>query len=140
MGTFKRLSPKLLRCSDLFGSPDLPIVTYAHYCAACDELHHFAVDKPFSNGARWIFNGNAASPTFQPSMNIRIGPFPAGSGPRDRTTGERTGTLSVCHYFLRDGRIQYLGDCTHDMSGMTTELQDVPASAVQWMTEKSDAA
>ena len=49
---------------------------YAHWCPACEEMHAFAVDKPFSNGAKWTFDGNLDAPTFSPSMLIRTGPRP----------------------------------------------------------------
>lgn len=102
---------------------DGPLVTIAHYCPACDELHHFACGEPFpQNLAKWTFDGNNDRPTFQPSMHIKVGPFPSGE-------------IEVCHYFLHAGRIQYLTDCTHDKAGTTIELPDVPADKLQWMTE-----
>jgi hypothetical protein len=79
---------------------------YAHYCPGCKRMHVFAVDAPFSNGARWTFNGDLEKPTFTPSMNI---------------TGQ-----GVCHYFLRDGQIQFLVDCTHGLSGQTVPLPELP--------------
>ena len=33
----------------------------------------------------------------------------------------------VCHSFVTDGRIQFLGDCTHDLAGHTVELPDLAA-------------
>ena len=29
---------------------------------------------------------------------------------------------SVCHSFVTDGKIQFLGDCTHELAGQTVEL------------------
>ena len=84
-----------------------------HYCPACESIHGFAVAKPFRNGAKWSFDGNAEAPTFAPSMNIRTGPFD-------------DGRIDVCHYFLRAGRIEYLGDCTHGLKGQTVDLPDLP--------------
>jgi Family of unknown function (DUF6527) len=114
---YKRLSPKLLECSDLFGRKDLPIKTIAHYCCACDELHHFAVEKPFTNGCVWRWDGDLLKPTFSPSMDV----------------GKHTKLR--CHYILSAGRVQFQVDCYHDLAGTTIELQDVPASAVEWMKE-----
>jgi hypothetical protein len=34
----------------------------------------------------------------------------------------------VCHSFVTDGRIQYLGDCTHAMAGQTVDLPDIPSA------------
>jgi len=87
---------------------------YSHYCPACKEMHAFATEAPQWNGARWSFDGNLECPTFNPSMNIRIGPYP------------KDGHIEICHYFLKAGQIQYLCDCTHDMANQTVELPDLP--------------
>jgi len=89
------------------------VPTITHWCPACKEPHDFAVDQPFNNGAKWSFDGDVDRPTFSPSMNVRTGPMPDGH-------------LDVCHYFLKEGRIQFLGDCTHDMKGQTVDLPDLP--------------
>ncbi len=92
----------------------------AHWCPACKELHEIAVDRPFRNGARWTWDGNGAAPSFSPSMNIRVGPYPQSS--------KKAGHVDVCHYFVRAGRIEYLGDCTHVMAGQTVDMPDLPES------------
>lgn len=91
---------------------------WAHYCPACKETHGFATEIPFANGSKWTFNGNMEAPTFAPSMNIRIGPYPDGE--------DDAGRIDVCHYFLRNGRIEFLADCTHEMRGQTVDLPDLP--------------
>lgn len=95
----------------------------AHWCPACKTLHEFAVHHPFHNGARWTFSGTYDVPTFNPSMNIRTGPFPAAS--------KRAGQILVCHYFVRAGRIEYLSDCTHELAGQTIDLPDLPAEVLE---------
>lgn len=117
--TFRQswLGAKLVRREGWHGVP-----TINHWCPACGEVHGFAVDAPFSNGAKWSFDGNIEAPTFAPSMNITNGPFPVGSS--------RAGKTEVCHYFLREGKIQYLGDCTHELAGQTVPLPDIPAEIV----------
>lgn len=80
---------------------------HMHWCPACKEMHPFAVEQPFSNGHRWSFDGNVDRPTFEPSMNISWGE-------------------ARCHYFLRAGQIQYLGDCTHELRGQTVALPPIP--------------
>lgn len=91
---------------------------YSHYCPGCEQMHVFAVDQPFRNGARWTYDGNEEAPTFSPSMNIRVGPYP--------NDEERAGEFDVCHYFLRAGRIEFLGDCTHTLKGQTVQLPELP--------------
>lgn len=95
----------------------------AHWCPACKELHEFAVDRAFRNGARWTHTGSFDVPTFAPSMNIRIGPWPAES--------KRAGQIDVCHYFVKAGRIEYLSDCTHELAGQTVDLPDLPQSVLE---------
>jgi len=31
-----------------------------------------------------------------------------------------------CHSFVRDGRIEFLSDCTHALKGQTVDLPDLP--------------
>lgn len=95
---------------------------YAHWCPGCEEMHMIAVDAPNSSGAKWTFNGNVERPTFQPSVNIRV------NTPDMKDYQPQAGT-SVCHYFLIDGAIQFLGDCTHPLRGQTMDLPELPAHA-----------
>lgn len=32
---------------------------------------------------------------------------------------------TVCHSFVRDGRIEFLGDCTHELAGKSVALEPV---------------
>jgi hypothetical protein len=106
---------------------------FAHWCPACKTMHAFAVSKPFSNGAKWRFDGNLESPTFEPSMNIAIGPYPYGEGEKPR--------IDRCHYFLHNGVIQYLADCTHEMTNTSIALPDLPYRYwdVDWLPRCTDA-
>ena len=90
----------------------------AHWCPACKEMHAFALDGKNSSGAQWTWNGNEQAPSFSPSMNIRTGPYPSDD--------DQPGRIDVCHYFLTNGHLQYLGDCTHALSGQTVPLPDLP--------------
>jgi hypothetical protein len=51
-------------------------------------------------------------PTFEPSILISIGNGP--DAPR-----------LVCHSFVREGKIQFLGDCTHELAGQTVPLPTI---------------
>lgn len=31
----------------------------------------------------------------------------------------------VCHSYVTNGRIQYLGDCTHELAGQTVDLPEL---------------
>lgn len=96
------------------------VIGHRVYCPACRSTHLFnSPDHPTSGGAKWSFNGDADRPTFAPSMLVR-------SNPPDHPGYNPRCSSSVCHSFVRDGRIEYLGDCTHTMAGQTIDLPDVP--------------
>lgn len=120
---FRRLSKKLVRRTGYYGTPEGPIPTHAHWCPACKSMHDFAVEAPFRNGPRWSFDGNAEAPTFSPSMNISVGPT-------------SSGRVFRCHYFLRSGSIEFLGDCTHELAGQTVALPDIPAERLSVFDEE----
>lgn len=85
---------------------------YLIQCPGCGGLHGVAVKLPNNSGAKWTFNGDLDRPTFSPSLLVRT---PARDG---------NGWSSVCHSYIRDGRIQFLGDCTHAMANKTVDLPD----------------
>lgn len=60
----------------------------------------------------WTWNGDVDRPTFAPSVLVR---YPWGSDQHQ----------VVCHSFVRDGRIEFLGDCTHALAGQTVDLPPV---------------
>ena len=80
---------------------------------------------------KWSWNGSLDSPTLTPSVLIKTGHHIDG----DQTQcwcnlEERLGVKShfkcmVCHSFVTDGRIAFLGDCTHEFAGQTVDLPDV---------------
>jgi hypothetical protein len=78
--------------------------------------------------AQWHFDGNLESPTFSPSVLSRIGPLTdAGAVEHYRARGHNVqiGGQTVCHSFIRGGKIEYLGDCTHPLAGHTIELDEI---------------
>ncbi len=116
---FKRLSPALIKIWGIHGD----MWTHAHWCPACAERHDIACDKPQVNGARWTYDGNEDKPSFEPSINIKVGPEKKG------------GTVEICHYFLRKGQIEFLADCTHSMAGKTVDLPVIPEKALRYFNE-----
>lgn len=115
------LSPKLLRRSYaiLPGGAGAMRVLHEHWCPGCEQMHQVAVDTPFRNGARWTWNGDPLRPTFSPSVK-HTWAFSKVAGKPDQ----------VCHYFIRDGRIEYCPDSHHALSGQTIDLPDIPADEV----------
>ncbi|BBK03729.1 hypothetical protein [Enterobacter phage EspM4VN] len=57
----------------------------------------------------WSWNNNVDFPTFTPSLLVNV------SDPASR-----------CHLFLTDGKIQFLGDCFHDLKNQTVDMVDIP--------------
>jgi Family of unknown function (DUF6527) len=83
------------------------------WCPGCDGPHQVATGE--GPGPRWGWNGDAVKPTFTPSILVTY-------NGADADTPD--GIPSVCHSFVTDGRIQFLGDSTHALSGQTVDIQD----------------
>lgn len=77
------------------------------HCPGCESGH--AIDP-----ARWSYDGNAESPTISPSILARW---------------HEGGAERRCHSFVRAGRIEFLGDCTHALAGQAVDLPDVDDDA-----------
>jgi hypothetical protein len=87
---------------------------YVHWCPACQCAHIF---KTVEDGKRprWTFDGNLYRPTFSPSMRIYVPAHRHGDGTE---TPEQT----ICHYFVRDGYIEFCGDSPHEFAGKKVPL------------------
>lgn len=110
MGAFVRVS-KVLACSDADSGQ------LFFRCPGCDNrVHSIHYGRP----GDWGFNGNVDAPTFTPSVLVRH-PW----GPEQIQV--------VCHSFVVDGKIQFLGDCTHALKGKHVDLPDF------WVEEETDA-
>jgi len=88
----------------------------AYFCKGCDRMHH--VDTKWDIN----FDTNTISPSVlvkyrHPKGYSNDNPAPLGYD------GEYV--EDVCHSFVRDGNIEYLTDCTHNLAGQTVELEDV---------------
>jgi len=81
-----------------------PLVFY--WCPGCNERHDVRINK--RDGApspSWDFNGDHDKPSFTPSVNY----------------------VGRCHHWVRDGRIEFCGDCGHALAGQTVDMCDVDA-------------
>lgn len=96
---------------------------YVFFCPGCSEHHSFIVkwgpkhlanrvgrvergNAPPGQPPTWTFNGDMEKPTFAPSLLYK-----------DKSP--------LCHLFLRDGIIEYLGDCGHALKGQKVPMEDV---------------
>lgn len=94
------------------------------WCPGCDVAHGVTVEAPNS----WTWNGDLEQPTFSPSVKVGGVQWEKDAGfykPRHHVPA---GAPIVCHSFVVDGQIQFLGDCTHDLAGQTIPLPDWPYS------------
>jgi Family of unknown function (DUF6527) len=82
---------------------------YYFECPGC-KCEHYINTNP-NIGAVWTFDGNFEAPTVSPSLLVTI--------PR------RKGAPLVCHSFIRNGKIEFLSDCTHELAGQTVDMIDI---------------
>lgn len=83
------------------------------WCEGCDHAHQF--------GTSWNITGTDDKPTVSPSILVTYNGEPP----------------SRCHSFIREGRIEYLSDCTHALAGKTVDLPDVVSDAT-WVIKRAD--
>lgn len=82
------------------------------WCAGCHTHHRVPVTGP----KKWEWNGSVEKPTLKPSILITY------SGVRS----DDVPVHKVCHSYVTDGRIQYISDSTHALSGQTVDLEVLP--------------
>lgn len=86
-------------------------------CPACGGNHMISIGPKSYWNIRWQFNGDYNKPTINPSVlvtheipaDVKIEP-----------------DIRRCHSFIRDGKIEFLSDCTHHLASQTVELPDFP--------------
>lgn len=76
-------------------------------CPGC-QLQHIIYFDPETSPC-WHWNNNVESPTITPSVRVRW------------TYGDPL-VNHTCHFFITDGVIKYLNDCTHKYSGMSVAM------------------
>jgi hypothetical protein len=105
---------------------------YAFHCPGCGSSHQVTVEGTRNGSlAKWGWNGSIDKPTFSPSILIRSGHYADGLSGQcwctynaARPNEPASFVCSVCHSFVADGRIQFLGDCTHALAGQTVEIPE----------------
>lgn len=71
-------------------------------CQGCEMPHRTPVD---ADG--WTWNGSMDRPTLSPSVLVRF---------------TRHDAAVVCHSFVREGVVEFLGDCTHALAGQRVAM------------------
>ena len=77
-----------------------------YWCPGCQSNHRIT----FRGEHSWTWNGDLEKPTFNPSILVNA--------------GQECPSVPRCHHFVRDGKIEYLSDCTHQLAGKTVEMED----------------
>lgn len=83
------------------------------HCPGCKKTHGVA-SHLYGGGPGWTFNDDLQKPTFSPSILV----YPHPAQPR-------------CHSFVRNGQIQFLDDCDHELKGQTVDLPEFEHFHVQ---------
>ncbi len=103
-------------------------------CIGCGHSHWINVDGSAPEGKNWQWNGDLIAPTITPSVlgrSIDAGKMTDEEFDNYQADMKAKGTdwalqnspfRTCCHLFIRDGRVQYLADCTHALAGQTIEL------------------
>lgn len=96
---------------------DGPAKGFLHWCPGCEQAHAiYTSNRP--GKPTWEWDGNVEAPTVTPSVlcftryDERDNLLP--------NNGQRT----LCHYFLKAGKIEYCSDSPHRFAGQTVDLPD----------------
>jgi hypothetical protein len=82
--------------------PSLNFETITFYCHGCQQTHTLPI-CPYENGL--AFSGTPDKPSLMPAVLITDG-------------------TNLCHSLITDGKIRYLSDSNHQLSGKEIELPD----------------
>lgn len=101
------------------------------FCPGCNEIHGIIYEP-----TGWTFNGDFEKPTFSPSVLVTSGHFVKGYehqcwcnyNAKQIEQGKEPSSFKCfcCHSFVKDGMIQFLDDCSHDLAGQTVPLPPWP--------------
>ena len=75
---------------------------YGFFCPACGFGHWFKIK---GDGPKWTWNEDRDKPTISPSILAWSDDF-------------------RCHSFVKNGKIKFCNDCTHDKKGQEMGLPD----------------
>lgn len=106
----------------------------SYYCPGCKDMHALPITP--GDVDSWTFNDDAQKPTFMPSVLVRTGHY------SDHFDGKHCWCTYYkehpeeqeddcfncvrCHAWIKDGKIEFLHDCTHELRLQTVEMPDIP--------------
>jgi len=101
------------------------IFQYHFYCPGCKTIH--AISPKVHK-----VTGDLKNPTVSPSVLATSGHYmPGNTGTcwcqfdKEHPDDPSGFKCYRCHSFIKDGKIQFLSDCTHDLKGCTVGLPDI---------------
>ncbi len=79
------------------------------HCPGCEHAHGYVIAQNEAGNEKhvWEWNEDLDKPTFKPSLL-------------------NTWEDQVCHLYVKEGKIQYLKDCTHKLAGQTVDMRENP--------------
>ncbi len=99
-------------------------------CPGCGDHHGVWIKDTPGDGPRalWAWNGSREKPTFTPSILAQRTMHEPPVTPENidewkRKPWVQTAVKQVCHSYVTDGMIQFLGDCTHALAGQAVPLE-----------------
>lgn len=78
-------------------------------CPGCGLIHNINIIPDIGKPV-WDFNENYEAPTFSPSIFVKY---------------YTKGVEQICHSFVKDGTIQFLQDCSHELAGITVNMYEI---------------
>ncbi len=88
---------------------------YLIQCEGCGCIH--ALNTVAEGKPKWTFNGDLNKPTFMPSLLVKW--------TKMIDVEKNTFKHIICHSYIIDGKMQYLGDSNHELSGQTIDLPEI---------------
>lgn len=115
---------------------------HVFHCPGCNDVHTIYSEGSGNKHPRlWQFNNDKNSPTISPSLLVRNGHYITEykvdrcwcdyhrEHPEEK---ENAPNCYRCHSFIRDGKIQFLSDCSHEFAGQTVEIGDFETLHPNW--------
>jgi hypothetical protein len=95
---------------------------YMFFCPACKCGH---IVKTKGTPAWTLIGLENDSPTVSPSILVRSTEFITDEQHALIMSGGKfEPKKTVCHSFVRNGKIEFLNDCTHALAGQTVDIED----------------
>lgn len=83
---------------------------FEFFCPGCKMVHQIntkTTTMPF-----WSFNNSLDAPTISPSILVRM-------------SFKESKPQKICHSYIKEGKIEFLSDSTHALSGKTVTLDEI---------------